>query len=605
MCHSGHTVRVCILGAAAVWLACPLEEVESNVTRLNRAPLAEDDDFVVGTGLSLVVDAASGVLANDVDRDGDELQASLVVAPAHGDVTLQSTGAFIYTPEEDFLGIDRFTYEVSDAQDTDTASARLDVVVLNAAPQAVLNASRTSGPAHFTVDFDGSQSSDADGSIVAYAWNFGDGDTDAGENVQHTYALPGNHEARLTVTDDLGATGEDMVTIEVGEAVPTVAAWAARDQVPNGTWMISAWDSRSFRVLIAGRHIVTGGSAVAIRLNARGTDEYTLHRVSLAKRVGDTLDADDSSFTEVTFGGSWEDGVVVEPFCPRVSDPIPFDLTVGEDVFVTFWAQTPTVYLDTSSQSSTWTVDNDHTSTIDWEELTLTDTSTHVYVAEMIAVVGSTGRAEPMMLGHWSLDEVNGARSDASGRGNDLAEFGTIGSGAGRRDLAAAFDGTSHLSLDDASQTGLDVTYNLTVAAYFRADDVSGLHTIVAKYDSTGADQRAYRVKVDGGGLVASLSGDGITNLALIGTTPIEPNRWYHVALVVDSCTQTATLYLDGALEVTETVAFPVLHDATVPFTVGAKTDGTAATNFFVGLIDEVRVYATALSQNEVQGLLY
>ena len=55
----------------------------------------------------------------------------------------------------------------------------------------------------YTVSFDASQSSDPDGIIVSYHWNFGDGATATGETVQHTFS-PGEYPVLLTVYDDKG-----------------------------------------------------------------------------------------------------------------------------------------------------------------------------------------------------------------------------------------------------------------------------------------------------------------------------------------------------------------------------------------------------------------
>ena len=56
------------------------------------------------------------------------------------------------------------------------------------------------------VRFDGSGSSDSDGTIVTYAWSFGDGATGSGQTATHTYADAGAYTPQLTVTDDRGAT---------------------------------------------------------------------------------------------------------------------------------------------------------------------------------------------------------------------------------------------------------------------------------------------------------------------------------------------------------------------------------------------------------------
>ena len=69
-----------------------------------------------------------------------------------------------------------------------------------------------------TVAFDGSGSSDSDGTIVTYEWTFGDGSIGSGISTSHTYATAGTYAVTLTVTDDDGATGTDTATVTVNPA---------------------------------------------------------------------------------------------------------------------------------------------------------------------------------------------------------------------------------------------------------------------------------------------------------------------------------------------------------------------------------------------------
>jgi glucose/arabinose dehydrogenase len=70
----------------------------------------------------------------------------------------------------------------------------------NAEPVASFNAVPSSGATPLTVTFDASASSDADGDALSYAWDFGDGATDSGVVVTHTYINAGSYTARLTVS---------------------------------------------------------------------------------------------------------------------------------------------------------------------------------------------------------------------------------------------------------------------------------------------------------------------------------------------------------------------------------------------------------------------
>ena len=89
---------------------------------------------------------------------------------------------------------------------------RIDVTV-SAAP--VADAGPDQSVAVSEVAFDGGGSTDADGRITTWDWNFGDGVTASGRTVRHAYARPGTYEVALVVRDDSGAplnTHRDTMT---------------------------------------------------------------------------------------------------------------------------------------------------------------------------------------------------------------------------------------------------------------------------------------------------------------------------------------------------------------------------------------------------------
>lgn len=77
------------------------------------------------------------------------------------------------------------------------------------------------------VTFDASGSVDTDGQIVSYVWNFGDGQTSTGSNVQHTYAAFGWFTVTLTVTDNLGANNTSTRELLVVPNQPPVLQFTA------------------------------------------------------------------------------------------------------------------------------------------------------------------------------------------------------------------------------------------------------------------------------------------------------------------------------------------------------------------------------------------
>ena len=60
-------------------------------------------------------------------------------------------------------------------------------------------------------------SSDPDGSIVSWSWDFGDGTTSTQQNPVHTYATDGSYSVALTVLDDGGAASSTSQTVYVGD----------------------------------------------------------------------------------------------------------------------------------------------------------------------------------------------------------------------------------------------------------------------------------------------------------------------------------------------------------------------------------------------------
>jgi hypothetical protein len=97
----------------------------------NNAPVAIDDIYGTVQGTELEVSAA-GVLENDGDAEGQSLTATLVAGPAHAlTFDLNTDGSFTYEPEAQWVGIDTFTYEVSDGHDTSASPATVRIGVAN------------------------------------------------------------------------------------------------------------------------------------------------------------------------------------------------------------------------------------------------------------------------------------------------------------------------------------------------------------------------------------------------------------------------------------------------------------------------------------------
>jgi hypothetical protein len=121
------------------------------------------------------------------------------------------------------------------------------------APTAVLKATPSSGTAPLMVAFDGTGSSDPDGSITSYSWDFGDGNSGSGATVNHQYANAGSYTATLRVTDSSGLSASATGAISVAPgpnyvgfidhaACDTIGGWAADRNRLNTSINVEIYD---------------------------------------------------------------------------------------------------------------------------------------------------------------------------------------------------------------------------------------------------------------------------------------------------------------------------------------------------------------------------
>ena len=108
---------------------------------------AGDDAYEVAAETTLTVDLP-GVLANDVDPEGDPLTATMVAGPANGTVTLNADGSFSYTPAIGFTGSDSFTYEAGDG----TSVSNIATVTIEVG--SLTNTRPSAGNDSYTVESD-------------------------------------------------------------------------------------------------------------------------------------------------------------------------------------------------------------------------------------------------------------------------------------------------------------------------------------------------------------------------------------------------------------------------------------------------------------------
>jgi PKD repeat protein len=121
---------------------------------------------------------------------------------------------------------------------TDTATEDVTVIPPDGHPVASFDFSPTEPEKDETVSFNASGSTDSDGTIVNYAWDFGDGSSGTGKTTTHAYGAAGTYTVTLTVTDNDDLTGaheEDITVIGIDVMKPYADARTSDHTVEVGT----------------------------------------------------------------------------------------------------------------------------------------------------------------------------------------------------------------------------------------------------------------------------------------------------------------------------------------------------------------------------------
>jgi len=172
---------------------------------------------------------------------------------------------------------------------------------------------------------------------------------------------------------------------------------------------------------------------------------------------------------------------------------------------------------------------------------------------------------------------------------------------------------SQYASITDASQTGLDITGDITIEAWVKVEQLPSTATttfnLVSKWAATtsraytlsiGSDDKLSFASVDNGG------GGGTDFNIFKSTSTIlgggDVGNWVHIAFVMDISTPSAVMYKNGlSVAVTDVATYvTTTNNTSAPFGIGAEWNGASYGNYFDGLIDEVRVWDDIRTVTEI-----
>jgi hypothetical protein len=217
------------------------------------------------------------------------------------------------------------------------------------------------------------------------------------------------------------------------------------------------------------------------------------------------------------------------------------------------------------------------------------------------------------LQGYWRLESDG---TDETSNNNDLTGVNTPTHSTGKFGNGVDLEASSsqYYSIADASQTGLDITGDISISAWIKLGQLPstvGANFSIVTKDNTGVD-RSYDWNI--------LSASNKMRFFYCSETDGSPNtfcdanyvfgaddlgKWMHVAVVVDVSSATVIFYMNGVVVSTTYVsqnATSIANSAT-DFIIGARKESDVVAGFFDGVIDDVAIWDRALTDEEVLGL--
>lgn len=246
--------------------------VTLTINAVNDAPTAADDSYTLDEDATKTV-SAPGLLANDVDVDGEALTASLVSAPANGTLTLNLDGSFSYTPNANYHGTDSFTYQVSDGNSTsNSATVNLTVNPANDIPVIADDSFATNEDTPLVVSAAGvlANDTDLDGDALSAAM----------VTAPTHGSLTLNSDGSFTYTPDANYHGPDSFSYQASDGT-------AGSSVATVSLTVASVNDVPVAASCTGR--VRAGNSVLLTMDATDADGDTLTYVIVSQPAHGTL----------------------------------------------------------------------------------------------------------------------------------------------------------------------------------------------------------------------------------------------------------------------------------------------------------------------------
>lgn len=212
------------------------------------------------------------------------------------------------------------------------------------------------------------------------------------------------------------------------------------------------------------------------------------------------------------------------------------------------------------------------------------------------------------LVSYWKLDESSGNAADSVGS-NTLTNTASVTYVAALINKGASMNGGPYLTITDGSQSGLDITGDISTSFWLKLAGEPGTDNGFEMVTKWASGSGAYRfIYHDAGGQAqmygalydAGNPGTNVNytkNISHIGTS-----AFHHMVFTFKASTGTMTFYLDGSnLGTTVDTSVSTINNSSGNFDIGAL--GVGIQGFFNGIVDEVGLWSKELTSGEVSSL--
>jgi len=594
-------------------------------------PSAVADHYTATESIQLSVTSELGLLSNDTNNSDGPLSAQLVDNVSIGDLTLEADGSFVYTPQQNFTGLELFTYRVNNGTEfSSPANVFIEVRDASELPNTSNDSYTTPVDETLTVTGNGVLANDEsfDGSPLTAVLG--------SAQVEHG-SLNLNSDGSFSYTPDSDFLGTDRFTYSAVDVLGGVSNEAnveinvvSSPLVINDAFSLN--EDTSLSVFTPGvlvndqdsnlpenlfSELVEGAENGTLLFREDGSFEY--------EPDSDFFGTDSFTYKAIdSLTGFYDQGSVTLTIEPINDSPVAVDdsfttdiglplqgnvlindIDVDLDVLTTSVVEEPQFgSLSLDSNGNFEYAPNTSFASDDSFTYTASDVNTTSILAQVsISVVDNSLNNDPDLLVNLHLDDGSNPANDSSGN----SHHGTLSgptyvseTGDGSQQ-SLEFDGT-----DDVMLLGtIDVDGSgLTLSAWFNADGFTGSANdprLISKASGTAANDHIFLLStVKGGNEVrmrarVRINGRTFTLRADPGTG-VDTGIWYHAAATYDGAN--LMLYLNGIVVGSIPLTGAVDKDENVAVAVGSQPNGNRP---FDGKIDEILILQRALSANEIQ----